>query len=255
MEKKLKIAVIVLSIISIVEFLFIVNSHNEKIQTNANTNVDYAHTNSNEVKKTEKKSKELTDDEIKAKLKVEYVGIGANGDFVIKITNNNDKTIMIDSIDTIFKDSNNIFVKKATTYDQWFGVQPNKTIFVYNSGFKEDFSQYSNYDFNVNIETSSYILEKKHVDNFDITSNDSGKQIAVEIKNNNNFSVEDVSINVVYYKDGNIVGIESGSDIMSNATQPQGTTYINVEYPEDSNYKKVEFDQYEVCLISADMVK
>lgn len=250
-EKKLKIAVTVLAIIAILEFLVIMGDNNSVLQTDGDTSVGYVEDNS--IKDNE--IKELTDDEIKKNIQIEYAGTATNGDFVLKVTNNNDKTVMIDSIDTIFKDDNDTFVQKETTYNQWFGIQPKKTIYVYDWGFQKDFSKYSNYEFNINLATSSYILESKTVDNFELTANDSGEQIAVEVKNNNEFSIKDVQVNVVYYKDDKVVGIVMGTDIMSNATASQGTTYINVDYPEDSNYKKVPFDNYEVCFISTDIVK
>lgn len=253
-EKKLKIAIVVLAIISILEFLVIIGGDNTTVQTNGDTKVDYVEKDSNE-KGSSNTSKKLSDDEIKNNIQVEYVGIAANGDFVLKVTNNNDKTVMIDSIDTIFKDESNAFVQKETTYNQWFGIQPQKTIYVYDWGFEKNFSQYPNYEFNINLATSSYILESKIADNFEVTANNSGEQIAVEVKNNNEFSVEDVRVNVIYYKDGNVVGIAMGSDIMSNATASQGTTYINVDYPEDSKYADVAFDNYEVCFLAADIVK
>jgi len=257
-EKKLKIAVIVLSIIAILEFLIIIGGNNTTVETNGDTNVEYVEPNSNENVSTntsKSTNKKLTDDEIKANIQVEYAGISANGDFVLKVTNNNDKTVIIDGIDTIFKDEKNVFAEKAQIQDRYFGIQAHKTIYVYDWGFEKDFSKYPNYEFSVNLANSSYILESTTVDNFEITANNSGEQIAVEIKNNNDFSVEDVRINTVYYKDDKIIGIQSGTDIMSNATPSQGTTYINVEYPEDSNYSEVSFDNYEVYLISADIVK
>jgi len=246
-EKKLKIAVVALAIIAILEFLVIMRNNNTTVQTSGNTNVGYVETNENVSNNTNKK---LTDDEIKSNIQVEYAGIAENGDFVLKVTNNNDKTIIIDSIETIFKDENNVFAQKETTYNQWFGIQPQKTIYVYDWGFQKDFSKYPNYEFNINLCSDS--IEKAYlVDNFEITANNSGEQIAVEVKNNNSVSVENIQVNAIYYKDGKIVGIKSGSDILSNSTASQSTSYINVDYPEDSQYNDVAFDNYEVYLISS----
>ncbi len=250
--KRLRIVVIILAIIAILEFFIIANNTNDTVaQVNSNTTVGYIDKNSN----LEDTSKELTDDEIKDNILVEFAGITASGDFVLKVTNNNDRTVIIDNIETIFRDENNTFAEKAETHDEYFGIQAHKTIYVYNWGFEKDFSKYSNYEFNVNLANSSYILEKETVDNFEVTANNSGEQIAVEIKNNNKFSIKYVKINIVYFKNGEVIGIQRGTDIMSNATSPQGTTYINVEYPEDSKYKEVSFDDYEVYLISADIVR
>ena len=55
----------------------------------------------------------------------------------------------------------------------------------------------------------------------------------------------------VYYKDGSIIGCVKGYN-MDTKTQAKGTAYINVEYPQDKNYKKVEFDDYKVYFIKAE---
>lgn len=249
-EKKLIIAVIVLIIIVVLEFLVIVSGNNTTVQTDGKSNVEYIEKDSNKNVSSNNVSQKTTDEEIKKNIKVEHAGTTVNGDFVLKITNNNDSTVIIDNIETIFKDENNVFAQKERTYDSWFGIQANKTIYVYNSGFQKDFSIYPNYEFNINL-CSDSVAKSYCVDSFDIKANDSGNQIAVEVKNSNNISVKDIQLNAIYYKNEQIVGIESGSDILSNATSSQSTSYINIEYPEDSKYNKIDFDKYEVFLISS----
>lgn len=249
-EKKLKIAVIILAIIAILEFLVIVGDDNTSIQTNGDTNVTYADTSSNKNMTDNNAVPKTTDEEIKKNIQVESAGITASGDFVLKVTNNNDDTVIIDNIETIFKDENNVFAQKEQTNDSWFGIQAHKTIYVYNWGYKKDFTQYPNYEFNVNL-CSNRVAKSYCVDNFEMKANNSGEQIAVEVKNNNNSSVENIEVNAIFYKNGEIVGIVSGSDILSNSTSSQSSSYINIEYPKDSKYNEIDFDNYEVFLISS----
>lgn len=80
-------------------------------------------------------------------------------------------------------------------------------------------------------------------------SNNTGKQVAVTLANNSGFSISDASVVVLYYQGDIIVGAESG---YANQTVSAGNNvYINVDYPDDSNYKNVSFDKYEVYFINA----
>ena len=184
--------------------------------------------------------------DLEENIEVEALGIAENGDFVIKVTNNNDEAVNIESVETIFKDEDGTFIKKVETYDMFFCVDANSEVIVYNWGYDEDFSQYAEYEFEVSL---SNIGDSFLYNNFEILSTDTGDQISIQVTNNNSESIESMEVNVAYYLNGTIVGIESG---YSDSTVAEGeNAYINVDYPVDSDYDEVEFDEYEVYLISA----
>jgi len=140
-------------------------------------------------------------------------------------------------------------MEKANSDSQFFGIKANSELILYCSGFKKDFSKYTSHEFEFEL-SSEYMSQRIVVDNFEIIANNTGEQISVQVKNNNDIEIGNIKILVAYYKNGEVVGCENGYEFETN-TKAQGTAYINVEYPEDSKYKKVEFDDYEAYLIEA----
>ena len=189
-----------------------------------------------------------TEDELKENIEIEALGITKSGDFAIKVTNNNDVPVNIDTVSTIFKDENGTFMEKVETYDSYICIDANSETIVYDWGFDEDFSQYPNYEFSFDL---SNIAEDFLYSNFEVSSTDTGDQISVQIKNNNSESVESIDVNVVYYENGSIVGIQSGYSYDSTIAEGE-SAYINVYYPEDADYNEVSFDEYEIYITQAD---
>ena len=181
-----------------------------------------------------------------AKIDFQHIGITKSGDFVIKVTNNNEEPVCLSSIKTIFKDANGNFALTKEA-DQSFVTIPAKGVtYVYDWGFKENYAQYPTYEFSCEL---ANIADSFVSDGIKITSNNTGKQVAVTLANNSGFSISDARVVVLYYQGDIIVGAESG---YANQTVSAGNNaYINVDYPDDSNYKNVSFDKYEVYFINA----
>ena len=188
-------------------------------------------------------------EKLKENVAVEGLGITANGDFAFKITNNNSEPVYIDSVNVVFKDADGNFALKEDGYVSYFAIPANTEVVNYVWGYGQDFSQYTNYDFEVQM--SEYRSEDDILcDNFEITSNNTGDQIAVEVKNNNDEAVRSMNIVVAYYQGDNIVGVETGDAY--EETSDGGTAYANVDYPVDDDYNEISFDKYEVYFLGAD---
>ena len=73
--------------------------------------------------------------------------------------------------------------------------------------------------------------------------------IAIEIFVFGAKAIDSSNVVVIYYKGNEVVGAETGYDdsTVSNGSE----SYINVDYPEDSNYDSVSFDKFEVYYINA----
>lgn len=196
------------------------------------------------------KQETVTDDELKSNIIIKNIGITKNGDFAFSIENNNNQNVYIDTINIVFKDENGNFMKKESCDAQFFGVKANSKIINYVWGYDEDFSKYPNYEFEIEL-SSDWIIENETIDNFEIISNNTGEQISVQVKNNNDFNLSSIKVMVAYYNDDKIVGCVNGY-ANDTTTSANGTAYINVDYPEDSEYDEVQFDDYEIFLISAD---
>lgn len=178
---------------------------------------------------------------------MEKIGITKAGDFVIKVTNNNDGAVCLSSISTVYKDANGTFVEKVESRDSFVCIPAKSSTLVYNWGFDKDFTKYSNYEFSCEL---ANISDDFVYNNIDITSTNTGKQIAVTLKNNTNKTLRSVNVVVAYYKDNEIVGVESGYS--SDTISAGANAYINVDYPTDSNYyDTISFDKYEVFYINA----
>ena len=189
-----------------------------------------------------------TIDSKNSNVSVEYLGITPYGDFAFKVKNSGKKPVYIESVDVIFKDASGNFVKKASTDVQYFTVDEESEAINYVWGYGEDFSEYPNYEFEVKY-SDSYMKEYYITGNFEVTSNDTGSQIAVAVKNNNNEEIKTMKVLVAFYKDGKIVGCKTGYTDSSVAKGATG--YINVSYPYDSNYDNVKYDKIETYLLAA----
>lgn len=240
MEKGKSIAGIILCVITILLVIItlqdISNTFNNT-ETTTSTNVETG------------RQETTSNEELKKNITVEAIGLTENGDFAFKIKNNNNQAVFIDTVNTIFKDANGNFVEKAESNAQFFGIGANSEIVNYAWGYDTDFSKYPNYEFEIEL-SSEWMAEDIVVDNFEITSNNTGEQISVQVKNNNDIAFDSITVLVAYYRNGTIVGCVDGY-ANDTTTSENGTAYINVYYPEDSNYDEVSFDTYETYLIKA----
>ena len=196
------------------------------------------------------KQQTTSNTKLKEQIKIETLGIAINGDFVFKVNNNNNQTVFLDTVNVIFKDENGNFMEKVESDSKFFGIGANTELILSASGYEKDYSKYPNYEYEFEL-SSEYMSKNCIVDNFELLANNTGKQISVQVKNNNDIEVENIHILVAYYKNGQIVGCVDGFDFDTKA-KAQGTSYINVSYPEDSKYKEVQFDDYKVYLIRTD---
>mgnify|MGYP006888337651 FL=1 len=241
LEKGQSIAGIVLCAITLLlAIMSLYNIYNtfSDISTTTSTNIETG------------KQETTSNEDLKKNITVEALGITKNGDFAFKIINNNDQAVFVDTVNTVFKDANGNFMEKAQSQAQYFGIPANSEVVNYNWGYDKNFSNYPNYEFEIELSDSSWITDNMVLDNFEITANNTGKQIAVQVKNNNDVSFESINILIAYYQNGSIVGCENGY-ANTSTTAANGTAYINVDYPKDSKYKDVTFDDYKVYLLEA----
>lgn len=190
----------------------------------------------------------LNDDKLKENIKIEALGITKNGDFAFKVKNDNDKTIYISTVNIIFKDNDGNFVEKAESQIQFFIIEAHSEVVNFAWGFEKDYEKYKNYEFEFEF-VSDYMKTSLATRNFEIVANDTSKQIAVSVKNNNILGMKSLLLLVAYYNDGKIVGCQVGyNDTILEANK---TAYINVRYPEDSRGQKVDYDEYKTYLLQA----
>ena len=151
------------------------------------------------------KQQTTSNTKLKEQIKIETLGIAINGDFVFKVNNNNNQTVFLDTVNVVFKDENGNFMEKVESDSKFFGIGANTELVLSASGYEKDYSKYPNYEYEFEL-SSEYMSKNCIVDNFELLANNTGKQISVQVKNNNDIEVEDIHILVAYYKNGQIVG-------------------------------------------------
>lgn len=233
-HKGQSVAGIVLCTITILLVIITLNSNFSNTNTTTSTNIETG------------KQETISNEELRKNIVIEALGIAKNGDFIIKVTNNNNIPVCFSTVETVFKDKDNNFMKKANTDSSFFGVGAKSETIVFDNGYSEDFSIYPNYEFNFEF---ANIYDDFVYDNFEITANNTGNQISVQVKNNNDTALSDINVNIVYYANEKVVGCETG--YCHTTTSANGTAYINVEYPKDSKYNNVKFDNYKAYLVQA----
>jgi len=180
------------------------------------------------------------------KVEVEKIGLTKAGDLVIKVTNNNEGSVCLSSITANFKDSNGNFALSKGTENSFIVIPGKSSMMTYLWGYDEDYSQYPEVTFKSQLANISDDFAHSGID---ISSNNTGKQIAVTIKNTSGKTIEDATVVVIYYSGDSVVGAETGyTDSSANDGEE---TYINVNYPEDSNYDEVSFDKFDVYYVHA----
>lgn len=192
-----------------------------------------------------------TEEEIKANISTEAMGITKNGDYVVKLTNNNNEQVYIEEVTVNFFDENGTFQKKENVDDSFFCIPANSEILTYIWGYDQSFEKYAKSEIKLSIGEPFYTY---YTENFEIKANDTGEQIAIEVINNNKSELDCIRVNVVFLKEQEIVGIESGISYDEGIEAEGGKAYINVDYPsstKNKRYEEVEFDEYKIYLTSA----
>ena len=187
-------------------------------------------------------------EELKKNIEKEVMGITQSGDYVIKLKNNNDVPVYVDDVSVRFFDAEGNFVKKENTYDSYFCIPANNEVVTYVWGYDNNFSEYSKSEIEIMLGEPLYTYLSE---NFEVKASDTNEEIAVTIVNNNDAELDSMKINVVFLKEGSVVGIEDGSIYDEKIEANGGAAYINVDYPSDSDYEDVTFDEFKVYIISA----
>ncbi len=90
--------------------------------------------------------------------------------------------------------------------------------------------------------------ETDYFNQIEMVHNNNGTNIVVQVKNNSEDTIEFMTVSVVYYNEGKVVGITDGivSDI-----KPGRSGNFNLDYPYNSEYENVKFDDYKVFVTEA----
>ena len=165
-----------------------------------------------------------------------------NDDILLTLKNSNSKQVNL-SIEVEFYDEDNTLIDTQKEYINGFDSNTEVMSLIYMGYSIDEYDHYKIYVDAVASEDKSY---RKDVE---ITSNDNGSQIVTQVMNNSEEEISNISVVVLFYKDGEIIFAREDSEY---DIKPGRSANLKTGYPYDKNsYKNVEFDEFKVVLKEA----
>ena len=189
--------------------------------------------------KTQYKDETFTSkDKLSSNIKIKSSIVQDN--LILFITNNNKETVDIKiTIDYYDKSEKKI----DTNEDIFSAIKAKKEIAI-------PFGIYKKYEYyKVSIETtkSEYTNYEDSL-NISEAQDDKQRQMVFKVTNNGEKAIDYVDLTIIYFKNNNIIGIES--DITGNL-KPDDTATFKLAYPVTSNLDVLDFDNYKLYINEA----
>ncbi len=168
-----------------------------------------------------------------------YGELAKNGMLIVFVTNDNN--IALDMIVEVeFYDEKGTILGSQKEYLDGVGAKRDVALEMYDTP-----SKFDNYKIYVDVERTDYAT---YYDKLQISNNNTGKNIVLQVKNNSQDEIQSIEVAVVYYNDGKVVGFDDNIafDIKSGRS-----ANFNFYYPKDKNYKIVQFDDYKIFVNEA----
>lgn len=165
-----------------------------------------------------------------------------NGEIILIVTNNNKDDVAI-KFDLTYYDEKGTVVDSQDGY--LFGLAPNHESVISFYGTDKSFDNYKiTYQ---TLDSDSFISHQK---NIEITSNDDkeNEEISITAINNSSKELSELSVGVVFYKNGKIVGFDYDNEYDVESGK---SVSLYIDYPYDSSYDTINFDNYKVYVLEA----
>ena len=159
--------------------------------------------------------------------------------FIVFATNNNTVAVDMD-IEVEYYDENGIFVGSTQEYLTAVGAGREVAVEMWDPP-----AVFSTYKIYIEAEKTE---EKDYFDQIEMTNNNNGQNIVVQVKNNSDETIDYITVAVVYYAQGKVVGITDG---IASEVKTGRAGNFTLHYPYDSNYENVQFDEYKVLVTEA----
>lgn len=162
-----------------------------------------------------------------------------SGDLVVFTKNNKNVAVDMD-FEVEFYDENGMIVGSSINYLTAVGA--GREVVVEMSNTPKNFSTYKIYV----DETESEEIE--YFDEIKVVHNNNGEEIVVQVKNNSQDEIKYMTVMAVYYNQGKVVGIDE--DMVSEIAKGRSGNFT-LDYPYDTEYNDVQFDEYKVYVTEA----
>lgn len=104
---------------------------------------------------------------------------------------------------------------------------------------------FDNYKIYIDAEETDEI---SYYDKIELVHNKSGKNVAVQVKNNSEDTIEYIKVSVVFYKDDKIVGFE---DNIQSDIKPGRSANFTMDCPYNLSYRDINYTSYKVFVNGA----
>lgn len=158
---------------------------------------------------------------------------------VVFITNNNKIAVDMD-IEVEFYNTDGVIVGSDDDSLKAVGAGAEIAVEMWDTP-----TSWDNYKIYVDLEQTD---ETSYFDKVELAHSNNGKEIAVQVKNNSEETIDYITVSVVYYQFGEVVGID---DSIGSEIKPGRSANMTLDYPYDSKYNNVKFDTYKVFITEA----
>jgi len=179
--------------------------------------------------------------DIENNIKIVDSNVGADNRLSAVIKNNNNFDVGMIDLVANFYGSDNSLLNTAKESIFVIGAGREEAVRFYDSA-PADYSKYE-----ITIKANDYSSDLNGYtlmnDKVSMQDKDTGDEIDVTFTNNSDQDIQNIDLQVVYYKDGKIVGMDQNyvNDLRAGSSEMS-----KMHYPYDSNYDDVTFDQYKV---------
>jgi len=165
--------------------------------------------------------------------------VAKNGDLIVFTKNNKNVPVDMD-FEIEFYDENGMILGSKT--GMLTAVEAGREVAVKITNPPKNFKTYKIY---VDEEESREI---EFFNQIEVTHNNNGEEIVAQVKNNSQKEIENITVMVVYYNKGEIIGCAEDIAIDVSAGRAGNFTF---DYPMDAEYNDIEFDDYKVIVTEA----
>ena len=186
----------------------------------------------------QKKSVNKVTNDLEKKIKTSGA-VTSEGKLVVFVTNENSVAVDM-KIEAEFYDADGTIVGSDDEILEAVGSDSEIVVEMYST--PESFDNYKIY---VDVNQSSFTT---FFDKLEISHNNNGEEIVVQVKNNSSDEIEYMTVAVVFYQGDKVVGYDS--DVASKIKSGRSGNF-KLMYPYDKNYHDIYYDNYKVFVTEA----
>lgn len=164
----------------------------------------------------------------------------SRGKGVIQIVKNNYSFPMKLEATIVYYDSDNMMIGKSTADNYYFEKGKECVLFFY-APTDSDYNliPYDHYKITYSARPTDNMIS--NLKDIKISSNIGADNVMLEVTNDSDTSCEYTQIYILFYKNGEIIGIDYQ---YADVNDPGSVDYLEFSFPYDENYDTIEIDDY-----------